>query len=87
MMPPPWVVPWGDTLDVGIDIDIAAEVHVNTYFDFGPTEGSHYGTLYGPGFIHVEGLPTNVDLYARLVSIDGEDRSECTLPVQIIPPA
>lgn len=82
MMPPPQVTPWADTLDVSVDVDIAAQVHVDTAQDFTPTAGTYRMTLYGPGTVHVMGLPPGIDHYVRLVSIDGGDMSAPSDPVQ-----
>lgn len=82
MMPPPRVTPWSNTLDVGVDVDIAAEVHVGTVLDFVPAADTFRVVLYGPGTVHVTGLPSGVDLYVRLVSLDGEDVSAPSAPVQ-----
>ena len=81
-MPPPRVTPWFNTLDVAVDVDIAAEVHAGTVQDFTPTAATHRGTLYGPGTLHVLGLPAGIDHYVRLVSLDGGDMSAPSEPVQ-----
>jgi hypothetical protein len=83
MMPPPTATPWLDVLDVGINLDIAAQVHVGTVLEFTPTADTFQMMLYGPGTVHVPGLPTGVDLYVRLVSLDGQDVSDSPLPVQL----
>lgn len=83
-MPPPQVTPWADTLDVGVDADIAAQVHVDTAQDFTPTSATYRKALYGPGTVHILGLPPGVDHYVRLVSLDGTDVSAPSEPVQTI---
>lgn len=85
MIPPPRAAPWSDTLEVSVDADVAAEVHVGLSWDFAPGADTYQGMLYGPGTFHVIGTPTGVDLYARLVAPGGEDMSGTSGPVQTTP--
>jgi hypothetical protein len=84
MMPPPTAVQWHNALEVGITIDIGAQVHVSTASEFTPSETTYQMMLYGPGWVHVLGLPTGVDLYVRLTSVNGQDVSDSPPPVQLI---
>lgn len=84
MMPPPRVGPWFSALEVGLGVDLAAEVHVSTVNDFTPSAATHRMTLFGPGTVHVLGLAPGIDYYVRLVSIDGTEMSDVSLPVQTV---
>lgn len=82
-MTPPRVSPWSNTLEVTVNVDIGAEVHVGMSQDFTPGLDTYRGMLYGPGTFHVIGTPTGVDLYARLVG-PTRDVSEAVGPVQTV---
>lgn len=82
-MTPPQVWPWFNTLEVAVNVDIGAEVHVGVSHDFTPGPDTYRGVLLGPGAFHVIGTPTGVDLYARLVGPAG-DVSEAVGPVQTL---
>jgi len=81
-MPTPRVAPWFNTLEVGVNVDVAAEVHVGLTPDFASGADTYQGVLYGPGTFHVIGTPTGVDLYGRLVAPGGGDASASVGPVQ-----
>jgi len=83
MMPTPTATPWFNVLDVGVTVDIAAQVHVADVLEFTPSADTYRGLLHGPGTVHITDQPTGVDLYVRLTSLDGGDASDSPLPVQL----
>jgi hypothetical protein len=71
-------------LEVGVTVNIAAEVHVALTPDFTPGADTFQGVLYGPDMFHVIGTPPGVDLYTQLVAPGGGDTSALVGPVQTV---